>query len=42
MNFGSEMAQAEHVSGKDIFPSMNKEKVREERIFDIVHCPFEG
>ena len=21
---------------------MNKEKIREERIFEIVHCPFEG
>ena len=42
MNFGSEMVQAKHVSGKDIFCSMNMEKIREERIFEIVHCPFEG
>ena len=21
---------------------MNKEKIREKRIFEIVHCPFEG
>merc|ERR1712079_310132 len=25
-----------------VFYSMNKEKIREERIFEIVHCPFEG
>ena len=42
VNFGSEMVQAKHVSGKNIFCSMNKEKIREERIFEIVHCPFEG
>ena len=28
--------------GKNIFYSMNKEKIREEKIFEIVHCPFEG
>ena len=22
--------------------STNKDKIREERIFEIVHCPFEG
>ena len=27
---------------KNVFCSMNKEKIREERIFEIVHCPFEG
>ena len=42
MNFGSEMVLAKHVSGYNIFSSMNKEKIREERIFEIVHCPFEG
>ena len=42
MNFGSEMVQVKHVSGKNIFCSMNKDKIREERIFEIVHCPFEG
>ena len=42
VNFGSEMVWAKHVSGKNIFCSMNKEKIREERIFEIVHCPFEG
>ena len=41
MNFGSEMVKAKHVSGKYIFCSMNKEKIREERIFEILHCPFE-
>ena len=42
VNFGSEMRSAKHVSGKNMFCSMNKEKIREERIFEIVHCPFEG
>ena len=42
VNFGSEMVKAKHVSGKNIFCSMNKEKIREKRIFEIVHCPFEG
>ena len=42
VNFGSEMVLAKHVSGKNIFCSMNKEKIMEERIFEIVHCPFEG
>ena len=42
VNFGSEMVLAKHASGKNIFCSMNKEKIKEERIFEIVHCPFEG
>ena len=42
VNFGSEMVKAKHVAGKNIFFSKNKEKVREERIFEIAHCPFEG
>ena len=42
VNSGSDMVQAKHVSGKNIFCSMNREKIREERIFEIVHCPFEG
>ena len=42
VNFGFEMVQAKHVSRKNIFCSINKEKIREERIFEIVHCPFEG
>ena len=41
-NFGSEMVQAKHVSGKNIFCSMNEEIIMEERVFEIVHCPFEG
>ena len=42
VNFGSEMVWAKNVSGKNIFCSTIKEKIREERIFEIVHCPFEG
>ena len=42
VNFSSEMVWAKHVSGKNIFCSINKEKIREEKIFEIVHCPFEG
>ena len=42
MNFDPEMVWAKHVSGKNIFFSMNKEKIRKERMFEIVHCPFEG
>ena len=42
VNFGSEMLQAKHVSGKNTFCCMNREKIREEKIFEIVHCPFEG
>ena len=42
VNFGSEMVKAKHVSGKNIFCSMNKEKIRGERIFETVHCPFGG
>ena len=42
VNFGSEMVQAKHVSGKNVFWSMNKEKIREERIFEMVNCPCVG
>ena len=42
VNFGSEMVWAKHVSGKNIFCSMNKEKIMEERIFEILLCPFKG
>ena len=42
VNFGSEMVEAKHVSGKNIFCSMSQEKIREERIFEIVQSPFEG
>ena len=41
VNFGSEMVQAKHVSGKNIFCSMNAYKSRGKRIFEIVHWPFE-
>ena len=27
---------------KNIFCSMNEEKIREERIFEIAYCPFQG
>ena len=42
VNFCLEMVQAKHVSGKNTFYSTNKDKIGEERIFEIVHCPFEG
>ena len=41
MNFCSEMGQAKHVSGKNLFCSMNVYKSREKRNFEIVHWPFE-
>ena len=41
MNAGLEMVQAKHVSGKNIFWPSNKEKIGEERIFEIIHCPFD-
>ena len=41
VNFCSEMGQAKHVSGKNIFCSMNVYKSRGKRIFEIVHWPFE-
>ena len=42
VNFCSEMGQTKHVSGKNIFCSVNAYKIRGKRIFEIVHCPFEG
>ena len=42
MNFGSEMVQALQVYGKNMFCSMSKDKIEEEEIFEVVHCPFEG
>ena len=36
------LPMAKYVPGKNIFCSMNKEKARGERIFEIVHCPFKG
>ena len=41
VNFCSEMGQAKHVSGKNIFWSMKVHKSKGKRIFEIVHCPFE-
>ena len=42
LNFCLEMGKAKNVFGKNVFCSMNKEKIIEERIFETVHCPFEG
>ena len=42
VNSGLEMAEEKYVSGKDIFYSNNKDKIGEERIFEIVYCPFDG
>ena len=41
VNFGSEMVEALQVSRKNIFCSLNLYKIKEKRIFEIVHCPFE-
>ena len=41
VNFCSEMGQAKHVSGKNIFCSVNVYKSRGKRIFEIVHWPIE-
>ena len=41
VNFGSEMVEALQVSRKNIFCSLNVDKIKEKRIFEIVHCPFE-
>ena len=35
------LGQAKHVSGKNVFCSMNVYKCRGKRIFEIVHWPFE-
>ena len=42
VNFGSKIVKAKHVFGKNIFCSMKKDKIGEERIFQIVHFPIEG
>merc|ERR1712001_621650 len=42
VNSGSEMVEAKHVSGKDIFWSTLTVKSRGGKIFDFLHCPFEG
>ena len=33
---------AKYIHEKSIFYSMNKDKINGERIFEMVHCPFEG
>ena len=42
MNSGSEMVEAKHVSGKNIFWSTLIAKSRGGKIFEFLHCPFEG
>ena len=41
MNFCVEMAQAKHVSEQKVFFSMNADKIRGKRIFEIIDCPFQ-
>ena len=41
MNSGSEMVEAKHVSGKNIYWSTFIGKSKERKIFDFLHCPFE-
>ena len=40
VNLGSEMVEAKHVSGKNIFWSTLTVKSRGGKIFEFVHCPF--
>ena len=42
VNSGSEMVEAKHVSGKNIFWSTLTVKSRGGKIFEFLHCPFEG
>ena len=42
VNSSSEMVEAKHVSGKNIFWSTLTVKGRGGKIFEFVHCPFEG
>ena len=42
VNSGSEMVEAQHVSGKNIFWSTLKAKSRGGNFFEFLHCPFEG
>ena len=42
VNSGSEMVEAKHVSGKNIFWSSLTAKSRGGKIFEFLHCPFEG
>ena len=41
VNSGSEMVEAKHVSGKNIYWSTFIGKSKERKIFDFLHCPFE-
>ena len=41
MNSGSEMVEAKHVSGKNIYWSTFIGKSKERKFFDFLHCPFE-
>ena len=42
VNSGSEMVEAKHVSGKNIFWSTLTVKSRGGKNFEFLHCPFEG
>ena len=42
VNLGSEMVEAKHISGKNIFWSTLIAKSRGGKIFEFLHCPFEG
>ena len=42
VNSGSEMVEAKHVSEKNIFWFTLTVKIRGGKIFEFVHCPFEG
>jgi len=42
VNSGTEMVEAKHVSGKNIFWSTLTVKSSGGNIFEFVHCPFEG
>ena len=41
VNSGSEMVEAKHVSGKNIYWSTFIGKSKERKFFDFLHCPFE-
>ena len=41
VNSGSEIVEAKHVSGKNIYWSTFIGKSKERKIFDFLHCPFE-
>ena len=42
MNSGSEMVEAKHVSGKNMFWSTLTAKSRGGKFFEFLHYPFEG